>query len=325
MKNQQSLWAIFVVLLYLGDPVLGAGPDLPTDKPFALHHAILNLSDRDVFEEPEELPVTILVEEGSLVPSLHLIDLASSSDEVLLFELEGPARFKEPVLRTLLERTATLGRVLTPPFDPGRIHDESVLRISTQNGPVLSPISVVVLPKGWVSLLADFPLIANEALLFHDETVAVADQALVPWERWQEFSPSHGGEKIHSRNRLQIPPDKFDPLPGDEEWCPGGCIRVPFGPGLAIWTASPPIAFGWSVKPEDSLALVHGTPPSQAIDGIYNRSWGCGVTIKVPDSCTATIGSGPGVECCCNHLAALFGKYCKWRDPVAIGWPACPL
>jgi hypothetical protein len=256
------------------------------------------------------------VEEGNLVPSLHLADLANRVDEVILFEFIGSARFIEPVPRTLIERTAQSGQVVTPPFDPGRIHDESVLWISSQDGLVASPISVVVLPKGWVSRLVDIPLIADEALLFHSETVAVADQSLVQWERWEEFSPDHGDRNAHGKLSFQLQPEKFDPLPGDDEWCPGGCIRVPWGPGLAIWTISPPSAFGWSVKPEDSLALVPGSPPSQPIDAIYNSSWGCGVAIKVPDSCTATIGPSPVVECCCNHLAAQFGHYFQWKDPV---------
>lgn len=326
MKNQWLLCAIVMGLLWLGPPALGTDPDSSPDKPLALDRAILEISDRDVSEELVERPVTILVEEGNLVPSLHLADLANRVDEVILFEFIGRARFIEPVPRTLIERTAQSGQVVTPPFDPGRIHDESVLWISSQDGLVASPISVVVLPKGWVSRLVDIPLIADEALLFHSETVAVADQSLVPWERWEEFSLDHGERegKLSEKQVLQLEPGKFDPLPGDDDWCPGSCIRVPFGPGLAVWTVSFPSDFGWSVKPESSVALVPGTPPSQPIDGIYNQSWGCGITIKVPDSCTATIGSSLVVECCCNHLLAQFGKYCKTIAPPT-GWPLCPL
>ncbi|HYO98493.1 MAG TPA: hypothetical protein VER33_28515 [Polyangiaceae bacterium] len=105
------------------------------------------------------------------------------------------------------------------------------------------------------------------------------------------------------------------------------CARSPFGPGWVNWGMSNPWGAGFSVKPETSWSLIAATPPGQACDGVYRRSWGCNVALKVPDSCTASVSSTGSVSCCCNATAAALGHVCKWVNPTArdIGWPACPL
>ncbi len=289
-----------------------------------IDQAASDLSDR---------PLTILIEEGTILPELFLLELEDEEPGRIKFDLSGPARFVVPVRRTLAERETSSGRIITPVIDPGHLYDTSVLRVRSQGQPILPPIQVVVLPKGWVAKLPEIPVIAEEALLFHSEFYAIADQAKVQWDRWEEFSGIHGHDhnvlqSVRPPQSLQQVPENFDPTVGDPEWCPGGCIRIPFGPGLVKWNVPSPFSLGWSVKPERSSALVPGMAPKQAIDGLYHRFWGCGLTLKVPDTCTATAGQGIGVECCCNHLWAIFGKVCEWKDPAVDlddTWPICPL
>lgn len=104
----------------------------------------------------------------------------------------------------------------------------------------------------------------------------------------------------------------------------GLCIRSPIGPGWVNWTMSNPASWGYSVKPESSGSLVWARSPGQDLDALYNRAWGCGVALKVADSCTATVGSGY-IECCCNAAAAEFGHICQWVPTASHGFPSCPL
>lgn len=103
------------------------------------------------------------------------------------------------------------------------------------------------------------------------------------------------------------------------------CVRTPVWPGWVNWAMSYPSAYGFSVKPESVWPLTWAYAPGQDCDGVYNRSWGCSWSVKVPDSCTATIDSYGNISCCCNAALAQLGYVCQWVNPGAIGWPACPL
>jgi hypothetical protein len=104
------------------------------------------------------------------------------------------------------------------------------------------------------------------------------------------------------------------------------CIRTPLGPGVVDWTTPNPSGPEWrySVKPESTSALVHGAAPSQNSDAVFRYYWGCGIALKVPDSCTLTINNGSASQCC-NAAIASLGYVVQWVNPSAHGFPNCPL
>lgn len=108
----------------------------------------------------------------------------------------------------------------------------------------------------------------------------------------------------------------------------GVCVRVPWGPGKVEWSHSFPGVGGqyFSVAPESNSTLFWAVAPGQNIDAIYNRFWGCGTALKIPDSCTATVTTGGQITTCCNAAMAAFGHVPVWvntyADPYFVD---CPL
>jgi hypothetical protein len=285
--------------------------------------------------------LSIIVEFGSEVPPIYLLDVDLPNNTRVLFEIEtGQARFSAPFRKTLTEARISDGRLLLPRLVPGeRPFDESTLSVRSRGKKLVENIRVAIVHQGWVGQLATTPSIKDTALLFKEESYAIVDEGLVDWSRWQEDYLVHPlvapGTHNHSPQQLEPFVDYFDPSQTDPDWCPGACIRIPFGPGRVTWETGSPKNFGWSVLLEGfngqnpSAYLVWGKAPSQAIDAMYNVYWGCGTALKVPDSCTAK-ASDPnlGVECCCNHAAAYFGHVCRFVNPGQGGeynWPPCPL
>ena len=106
------------------------------------------------------------------------------------------------------------------------------------------------------------------------------------------------------------------------------CLRVPWGPGKVEWQGPSPGAGGqfFSVAPESTPPLVWAAAPQQNIDAIYNRFWGCGVALKIPDSCTATVTTNGEISACCNDLAAAAGHIPVWVNTYTDAYFVdCPL
>jgi hypothetical protein len=106
------------------------------------------------------------------------------------------------------------------------------------------------------------------------------------------------------------------------------CIRVLWGPGKVEWQHSTPGAGGqfFSVAPETTPTLVWAAAPQQDIDAIYNRFWGCGIALKIPSSCTATVTTSGGITACCNAAAAAIGHVPVWVNTYADTYFVdCPL
>ncbi|GEN13311.1 hypothetical protein SAMN05443572_11693 [Myxococcus fulvus] len=96
------------------------------------------------------------------------------------------------------------------------------------------------------------------------------------------------------------------------------------GEGWVEWHISNPQGSGYSVKPENSNTLVWGALPSQAIDGIYRKGWGCDLAFKVPNFNIAHVQSDGSMYC---WRPSTVLEDCYWVDPDAsnVGWPRCPL
>jgi hypothetical protein len=277
-------------------------------------------------------PFSILVEEGHQIPPLFLLEDSTASLTRVRFELTGSARFHAGFPRSIVEASPVEGKIRVPRIAPGeRRFGESTLKLLSEERALATDIRIAVLPEGWISNLADIPIISEDALLFHSKYVAVVDEDLVHWDRWEEYSMHHieaPPGHVAAKQGLRPLVERFDPSATDPDWCPGWCIRVPWGPGRVDWSISNPWDWGWSVKPENiSGSLAPAAAPSQAVDGIYNLAWGCGQALKIPDSCTATASTSLSlIQCCCNHAAAALGHVCQWIDPVPLpDWPNCPI
>lgn len=89
-----------------------------------------------------------------------------------------------------------------------------------------------------------------------------------------------------------------------------------FGAGVAHWQFADPAGRGYSVADEDGDHLIWASPPTQDVDGIYQKAWGCGV-IKVPDDCDY-YNDGSSHHCNC------WVNTCQWMSPAPNSFPACP-
>lgn len=294
--------------------------------------AIFSWIEDRASDPSRERPISVLVEIGNTIPPLLLLETTSTFQERVSLKLTGPARFHANFPRTLVEYSPAAKQIVLPEIDPGnRYFEESSLRVYAQGEDLLSPLRISVLPEGWVEKVAGIAIFAEDALLFHTDKIAIIDEDLVKWERWEEVSVDHGDkEELNHQHPAWLSPevDNFDPSEGDPDWCPGWCIRIPFGPGKVQWNVGNPAGLKWSVKPESvGGVLIPAAAPLQAVDGLYAKPWGCGQALKVPDSCTAyaAFPLSP-IECCCNHAAALLGHVCRWIDPTPLSdWPNCPL
>lgn len=112
-----------------------------------------------------------------------------------------------------------------------------------------------------------------------------------------------------ARKERRGPMDDSEPNPTN--W------SVPFGAGVAHWLFSYPAGDGYSVKDEYSNSQFWASSPSQDVDGVYRRLWGC-VALKVPDDCDY-YNNGT------THWCNCWVSTCTVISPSSVGWPACPL
>ncbi len=279
---------------------------------------------------------TILVEQGNIIPALSF-DLffdeyvEVDSHRVDMKIMKGNASFlTEGQLTQSSEKNDQIPEILS-----NGIYSESFLKIKLNKKKVI--IRIVTLPKGGIENISayfgeygpgiielkQYYAIVDESKLDINDDSGISQQSSL-----KEDMSRFQGNGINTDNRI-FGSEKDDNIPGfDKESAETTdvCIRSPFGPGIVNWNIADPSGPGWkySVKPENSTPLIWAAAPSQAIDGVYRSSWGCGYALKVPDSCTLTINDG-SASSCCNAAMAQLGYVVEWVNPGSIGWVNCPL
>lgn len=222
--------------------------------------------------------------------------------------VEGPALFATG-RKQESARIGSDGSLALPPAELGEGVD-SIVELSAR-GRALGRVRVRgIAGANWQRLL-DFLAQHPEARLSQGERFAKVDElAAASNDRGTRLDLSGG--------------PGTEALPSSDKAI---CARVAWGPGKVEWASSNPAGAGFSVKPESQWALIWAAAPSQDIDGIYRRSWGCNTALKVADSCTASVTTGGSITCCCNAAMEAFGHTCSWVAPASpsIGWPGCPL
>jgi hypothetical protein len=270
-----------------------------------------------LIEEGAELPPQLLIRlkgsprsEGGLSPRAIISDSAETVGQIetaspsgTIFTISGGnARFRSG------------GSLITTARVEGGA-DESFIRLLVNGQMAVDYLRIATLPQGGIPKLMRH-LAGNEAAVItwgdryavvdEDKLVSVAEPSL------QISIPIPGNE------------EDSDSDPNNPANLEGLCIRTPRGPGLVRWQISDPAGKGFSVKPEASSVLVWASAPSNEIDAIYNKFWGCGVALKVPDSCTIDWKSS-SYTACCNALFAAMGYVPTWVNPKQHSFPDCPL
>ncbi len=272
-----------------------------------------------------QAPISFLLNENTTVPERLFLDLLDGmEDRIARFEVtSGKARFDNGS-RVIL-RAAENGRVLMPGIVAGPAGDESFVEISVDGSRIISDLRIATLHKRMISALKQLLRTTDE--LGEDSILVVAEDYIIIDEEKLDLGriEAIGGPK-GDHQHLFLPNSFYEP----DFDCGSGCVRSPAPPGLVNWEMPDPWGSGFSVKPEhgDNVLLV-ASPPQQAIDGIYNSSWGaagCGLALKVPGSCTANVQSISSLYCCCNAFMRLLGYECRWVDPRELGdWRDCAL
>ena len=105
------------------------------------------------------------------------------------------------------------------------------------------------------------------------------------------------------------------------------CWRTASGPGVVSWHLPEVQTSGYSALTEDRDLLTWASPSLVAVDAIYRRDWGCGLALKIPDSCSVEVYPNR-IVACCNAVAAQLGNVPHWVKPGIgheVDWPRCPL
>lgn len=259
----------------------------------------------DVSLDHEPL-LTLLIDEGTVLAAYPLPELLPTGATRVTVEVaSGSARFHDSGGAEGIVAYSH-GGVMPPGLQAGRAYDESLIRLSLKGGEPLGMLRVRTLPMAGVRHLISTIGADSQALLRFEEHAALLDERRLRVEA-RGIRMSLTGEPTGQAQAADI------------------CIRSPFGPGWVNWNMYNPSGAGYSVKPEGSFSLSWASAPGQDADGIYNHWWRCGTALKIPDSCTATVGGGGHISCCCNAALAAAGYVCQWVNPGLIGWPGCPL
>lgn len=303
--KHEELFFLFAVCM------IASAPELAAAEPRAGEHRELHLAPWPIGIAEVGGPQVLFMREGAEVPMRELMSVEDSNRELRFKVSNGDVRFGDGSTATSGSADQK-GVVATPAFRAGRAHDRGSIEI-TSRGRSLGVLHVQTIPISSWSLVLDVLSKDPGVVLERTPEYAVVNTALM----------KASGEAV--QQELGSVPHQVVDAAGAGMRATSTCwYRFPWGPGWVEWTASDPAGWGFSVKPEKTWPLVWGRAPSQDVDGIYNRSWGCYTAIKVPDNCTAT--SGPeGTSCCCNAAAAALGHVCEWANPADQGWPLCPL
>ena len=341
MKAKSSMILVIALFIALNFPLsaVGFGQDRETDSKSKMAEVFQEAQGATAWSRTMPArPVSLVIEEGYQLPSLLLaklknwkgteiassrgssiinesIDITgqpdySSSSEVIFTVSGGGARFKN-VERITATRTVENGLINTPDIIPGPTNDESFITVLIGGQVVLDNLRVATLPAGGIQKLLRYIPATDPSLVILGDHYAVVDENKltdVSDETVTLFGRVPGGKKKR----------------GDEFTTQGLCIRTIRPPGIVKWYINNPAGAGFSYKPEGPNALVWASAPSNAIDGIYNKNWGCGIALKVPTSCTISWYSSY-YSACCNAAAAAIGKVPRWVNPGSIGWENCPL
>lgn len=251
-------------------------------------------------ESAQKGKISVLLEEGYASPRLELGEVSLPAYGEFELTITGNARFADAEQADATRVSVVLdGVFVLPSIKPAFIHDESFV-----GGAGVPRIRIATLPGGGIERLTSVLASSPGALLQVGRHHAVVDESRV--------QAGSAGVVIDVNPGLGATTQR-------EELC----VRVPWGPGWANWHFTP--TSGFSVKPECCTNLVWASGSGQACDGVYRNTWGCGVAIKVPDSCTGEFYTNNTYSCCCNATMAALGHVCQQVNPGSIGWVNCPL
>ena len=308
---------------------------------FSLQSAPAQIRPDNSPRDPE-YPITFLLEDGAIVLDQILVAVAADLGQSATFEIfSGDATFIDG--SRIAASPVQKGNTAIPPFVSGTVGDRSYLRLSINGERALDDIRLVTLPQGVMPklkmLIQEIGDLGDGATLMIGEQFVIIDTSRIDPVRAEAFDArmfreksghdeSHHGRK-GQRQPLYVPNGEKFYEPDFE--CQD-CSRSMAPPGLVQWetVVDPWAIFQFSIKPDShSSGLFQAQLPEQAVDGVYNRSWGslgCYLALKVPDSCTAHVQSINTLYCCCNRFMRLLGFECEWVDPRAFSdWPNCSL
>ncbi len=242
------------------------------------------------------------------------------------FTISGNARFD--TTQGLIAITgAEDGVIMTPPIIAGPTFGESFINVLIDGQVAIENLRVATLEPGGIENLTKIIGADDPGLIVLGDHYAVLDESKMR-ETTQTVTglidlPAKRGVKTNNDLMNQVAP-----APDEQFSALSVCIRTPFGPGLVNWnwSSSNPWATGGSAYKPESLSVVYRADDlaRDAIDGLYRRSWGCGVAYKVPDSCTVNVNQNNTWSYCCNAAAWAAGHRVGFVSPSAIGGPNCP-
>lgn len=272
--------------------------------------------DTQMKEETRAYSVSLLFEEKSVLPVQNLARFSNLGDRDIdvVFSLnDGSIRFRNNSRISRTSMDVEHNKLILPELVSGTPYEESFLTIRVANQDV-DTFRVVTLPVGGINNLKKYFPTNDIAVIKMSSTYAVIDESKLSVASEDAVVGKVFLEAGELKKESNIVPN-------------GLCIRTPLGPGQVNWKISNPKASGYSYKPETSNPLVWASLPSNSIDGIYNKYWGCRTALKVPDSCTVDWYAGY-YSYCCNAVLAALGYVPTWVTPgsgAEKDWPTCPL
>lgn len=277
---------------------------------------LFNLNDESALEVSEKAAI--------LGKHLELRDLVAQNtgiDLEVVFRIEGGSAHFEQTGSGLI-RSAVNNRVaMLPPITAERADEEQAIQVLVDGKEMVEKLSVVVLPKGTIKALQQFKAENEAAFLTFADHHAVIDTG--------KITNTHvDAIPVHLSLNSEL-------LPSEEEiYQLKKLVRTPIFNsasdrrigGLVYWQMSDPKGAGFSYLPENDNKLWWATPFANIVDGVYRKSWGCKIAVKVPSYCTAYVYNDR-ISGLCNPLYVIAGTI-RWVYPPKVGngvWPECPL
>jgi len=207
---------------------------------------------------------------------------------------------------------------MAPAIVSGSAYDESFIHVAINGETVIDNLRVATLPAGSIEKLARYISTNDPALIALSNHYAVVDENKLT-------------NVTDEAVTIQMTAPGSTKELGEQAATASVCIRpfTLYGPGIVKWQMNNPgrSRWGYSFLPEGLPNLKWASPPSNNIDGLYNKSWGCRTALKVPNTCTVSF-NGSSYSACCNNLGLLLGYKVEWVTPgqgYESGWPTCPL
>lgn len=277
---------------------------------------LLNLTDESALEVSEKRAIL-----GKHSELRDLVAQNTTPELEIVFKIEGKSAHFEQTGSGLIQSGVNNGVVMLPAIRAERADEGQAIQVLVDGKEMVEKLSVVVLPKGTIKALQQFKADNEAAFLTFADHHAVIDTgritntniAAVPvyLSLNGELSPSE--EEVDQLKRLARTP-----------------ILNSFSDrnigGLVYWQMNDPKGAGFSYLPEHDNKLWWATPFANIVDGVYRKSWGCNVAVKVPSYCTAYVYNDR-ITGLCNPLYVIAGTI-RWVYPPKVGngsWPPCPL